>query len=67
MKLLFASLLACVIAFAAVPAPAEAKPGKKVMVIKTGHHDRGLHRGWSHSKHWGARKKAVRTRVIIRH
>ncbi len=24
---------------------------------KRGHGDRGLHRGWSHSRHWGARRR----------
>lgn len=67
MKLLLASLFAGVIAFAAVPSTAEARTVKKITVIKTGGHDRGLHRGWSHSNHWGARRIVTRTKVKIRH
>jgi hypothetical protein len=52
---------AALLAGSVLAAPASAETTKKV-IIKHGHHDRGLHRGWSHSHHGGATKK-----VIIKH
>ena len=42
-----------------VTVPAEAAVTKKVIIKKSGHHDRGLHRGWRH-----AHAKKV---VIVKH
>ena len=62
MRGIILSTLALGALMVAVPTANAAKRGT---VIEKSHHDRGLHRGWSHSRHWGAR--AHRTRVIIRH
>jgi hypothetical protein len=68
-----AALLFTAPSFTGVTAPAEAATTvvKKKVVVKHGdrdhmrkkvvvrHGDRGLHRGWSHSRHYGANKKVV--------
>jgi hypothetical protein len=53
---------AALLAGSVLAAPASAETVKKVIIKKHGHHDMGLHRGWSHSRHGGATKK-----VIIKH
>jgi hypothetical protein len=59
-------LSAAAVAALTLTAASPAFAAKKVVIIKQqGHHDRGLHRGWSHSRHWGARPS--RTRVVVHH
>jgi hypothetical protein len=61
MRKLFIALAALAAVGIAMPltAPAEAAVTKQVIIKKSGHHDRGMHRGWRH-----ANAKKV---VIVKH
>ena len=57
-KIAFALAAAGILALSVpVATPVAAATTKKVIIKKGG--DRGLHRGWAHSRHRGATKKVI--------
>jgi Ni/Co efflux regulator RcnB len=43
---------------AAVPTVTASAQDRTVVITKHGHHDRGLHRGWTHGHHYGRNHNA---------
>ena len=61
MRKIAISLAALATVAIAFPVANSARAEERV-VIKTGrhrHHDRGLHVGWDHSRHWGRRDRDI--------
>ena len=53
MRTFLITLTALGLVAAAVPTVTASAQDRTVVITKHGHHDRGLHRGWTHGHHYG--------------
>jgi Ni/Co efflux regulator RcnB len=58
------TLTALAAAAVAVPAVTANAQDRTVVITKHGHHDRGLHRGWTHGHHYGWRNHNAKVVVV---